>query len=150
MAGLFLVQRYPETLSGTALKTLLQIATPANQRIRLWEISLSTKGVVASDPPGLVELLVQTTAGTMTANNPSAEDPSAAETPQTTGSRDASAEPTGAAILRTWEIHPQGGGLIWQAASMADALILGGGRRVGLRVTFTVSISVTGYLRLEE
>ncbi len=150
MAGLFLVQRYPETASGVALKTLLQIATPTNQRVRIWEIGFSAKGVVASDPPGLVELLAQTTAGTMTANNPAAEDPAAAETPQTTGQRDATAEPTASTILRSWEIHPQGGGLIWQAASIMDALLIGGGRRIGLRVTFSVSIPVTAYLRLEE
>jgi hypothetical protein len=151
MAGLFAIQTYPETLSGTATKTLLQLVTPTNQRLRIWEVSFSTKGIVAADAPILVDLLIQTTAGTMTANNPAAEDPSAAETPQVTGQRDASAEPTPATVLRTWEVHPQGAILAWRASQVADAILIGGGRRVGLRVvTPGVTVLVRAYIRYEE
>lgn len=151
MADLKFIQTYPETACGVALKTLLQLAAPTNQRLRLWEVGLSFKGVTAADAPILVELLLQTTAGTMSANNPAAEDSSLPEAIQTTGQRDATVEPAAGTVLRAWEVHPQGGSILWQAASERDTIPVGGGKRVGLRVvTPGVSVSCRGYIRGEE
>ena len=148
MARLDWILRYPETASGTSTKTLLQLVTTAHQRIVLKEVSLSWKGISNTAAPVLVELLYQTTAGTMTAANPVAEDVGAGETLQTTGQRDATAEPTARNIIRSWEVHQQSG-FLWQG----EILISPGGtsRRIGLRlVSPGASVSTTGYLKGEE
>lgn len=153
MARLPWILRYPETASGTATKTLLQLVTTAHQRIVLNEVSVSWKGISNTAAPVLVELLYQTTAGTMTAANPAAEDVGAGETLQTTGQRDATAEPTAGTIIRSWEVHQQSG-FIWQATGPRDEILISPGgtaRRIGLRlVSPGASVSITAYLRGEE
>lgn len=104
---------YVASIDGVALaaataKTVLQIATPATVRALVEDIQVSLDGVTAANTPGLVELLRQTTAGTMTALTPAPVD-SAAPASLVTASHTATAEPTAGTVLRRWRITPNGG-----------------------------------------
>ncbi len=67
MAGLRFHAKTAEVATGTALKTIMQLMAAANHRVKVKELSISFKGVSNTDAPILVEVLRQTTAGTMTA-----------------------------------------------------------------------------------
>ena len=50
--------------TGTAAKTVLQVAVPSTTGIRIFAWGISFAGVAAADPPGLVEC-IDTTASTL-------------------------------------------------------------------------------------
>lgn len=139
MAGVRFTAVTAEIATGTALKTLIQIVAPANQRLKIDEISISFKGVVATDSPILVEVLRQTTAGTMTALAPVKNNDGDPETLQVTALHTATAEPTAGDVLKRWLVHPQAG-RPWQAPFSRELIVKGGGR-LGLRVTAAASVN---------
>jgi hypothetical protein len=134
--------------TGTSAKTILQLVAASNHRAVIEELSISFKGVVATDPPVLVEIVRQTTAGTMSALTPVKKVSTDDEALQTTAQHTATAEPTTSDVLKRWEIHPQTG-LIWQARP-GDEIVIPGGGRVAVRVTTTVTQTVTVGADFEE
>ncbi len=150
MAGFPGVLTYPETVIVATQKTLLQLVAPTHQRLKIKEVSISFQGIANTDPPLSVDLLFQTSAGTMTALSPTAEDTSLPEAIQATGQRDATAEPTAGNLVKSWEIHPQSG-VIWQPA-LGDELIVGGANRLGLRLNASSggTPKAKAYIRYEE
>src|SRR6187200_1914628 len=86
-------------VTGTAAKTLLQLVAAANHRFVVKEIAVSFAGTSATDPPVLIEVLRQTTAGTMTALSPVKANDADEETLQTTAQHTAIVEPTAGDIL---------------------------------------------------
>jgi hypothetical protein len=145
MAGLKCAQPFDQ-INGvaTAYKTIWQLKAPTNQRVKLTAFRLGCMGVVTTDPPVLVRLLLQTTAGTGgTAGTPVLTDRDASETIQSTtllgpasGTWAATgggtgAEPTASTIFYTDSIHPQG-----RIPEMffQPEMWLKGGERVGLMV----------------
>jgi len=134
--------------TGTSVKTLIQIVAAANHRVAVTEVGIGFHGVTNTHEPILVELLRQTTAGTMSALTPVKKDASADETLQTTAQHTATAEPTAGDVLKSWPVHPQTG-VIWQPPSGDEILVPGGGR-LGLRVTAANSINADVYMDFEE
>lgn len=134
--------------TGTALKTLLQLVAATNHAIVLIELGASFHGTSNTAEPILVQLMRQTTAGTMSAATVRAADDSIGDTFDTTAQHTATAEPTASDILRMWTIHPQTG-LIWQAHDLAP-VIVGAGDRLGLVVTAAASVNADAYLVFEE
>jgi hypothetical protein len=125
--------------TGTDAKTLLQLAAGADHRAVLNELAVSFKGTSPTGTPILVELVRQTTAGTMTAatvNKQIAEDP---EDLGITAGVNATVEPTEDHVIRQWLIHPQSG-LLWQAP-FGGAVPIPGGTRLGIRVTAAASVN---------
>ena len=107
------MDKYTVTADGVALvaataKTVLNIASPATIRMRVTGIQISFDGVTAGNAPVLVELLRQTSAGTVTAVTPAATDPAAPAALGTAG-KNASAEPTGPTVIKTFRLSPNGG-----------------------------------------
>ena len=98
MADKYVCNADAVALAAATAKTVLQIATPSTTRARVCQLVVGFDGVTAANPPVLVELLRQTTAGTMTAQTPAPLD-SAAPTSLATGSKNASAEPTADTVL---------------------------------------------------
>jgi hypothetical protein len=98
-------------LAAAAAKTVLQIATPSTIRARLVELHVGFDGVTAANPPVLVELLRQTSAGTNTAVTPVAVDAAAPASLVTSG-KNHSAEPTGTTVVAHWRLTPVGGLLV--------------------------------------
>jgi hypothetical protein len=137
------------TLSAATAKTILQIVAPTNQRLRLKSFTLSAFGVTSSDVPIAVELVKQTTAGTMSAATPVREGDPGSEVIQTTAQKAATVEPTTTDVLRRYGFHPQGGG-IDRSFGFGEEIYIPGGGRLGLRCTAPVGVDVTGAISIEE
>lgn len=133
--------------TGTAAKTILQLIAPANHRLALKNVKLSSRGVTASDPAILIEIVRQTTAGTMTSLTPKKlSDLSAtAETLQATAQHTATVEPTTTDILDTISIPAAGGAYIW-----SGEIVVPGGGRVALRATTGTTQNVDASMGYEE
>ncbi len=148
MADLNVIARVAALTTGTSVLTAIQIVTPANQRIKVKEIGVGFHGVVATDAPITVDLLLQTTAGTSSSLTLGKEDSSAAETIQSTALQTFSGEPTAGTIIRTWSVHPQTGMVL--ILPPGAEIKVGGGKKLGLRVTAGVSTTCDAYIRFEE
>jgi hypothetical protein len=153
MARLGIIAQPALIVTGTALKTLLQLVAPTNQRVAVREISISFNGVSNTSTPILVEVVRQTSAGTITnVTTLRKTDPDiSAETIQTTCKDTATVEPTdGGDVPIAEQVHPQTG-FLWQPGGMGiDELIIPGGGRLGVRVTAGTSVSAAVRVRAEE
>lgn len=148
MAGRQGIAVKADITTGTSIKTLLQLIAAANHAIEIVEISYSGHGVNNTHQPHLIELVRQTTAGTMTALTTVKADDSVADSLDTTAQHTATAEPTAGDVLRAWTVHPQTG-MIYQLHDLAP-IVVGAGDRVGLRVTAADSIIVDAYIAFVE
>lgn len=120
------------TGTGGSAKTLLQLVAPANQRVKVKRVVFTFGGVDSTQPPIEVNLLVQTTAGTMSALTPTKEPPDADETIQTTAQHTATAEPTAGTVRRTRLVSPVAA---YEFFFGEKGLPVLGGTRLGFRVT---------------
>lgn len=140
MAGVYFTCQPGEITTGTAAKTLLQIIAPTNQRLLLEHIWIDFKGIVGTDAPILVDILIQTTAGTMISLTPQKWNANDDETLQVTAQHTATAEPTAGAVKMSREVHPQAG-FDWGYPGNPRPLVIPGGTRLGIRVTAGVTTS---------
>lgn len=147
MAGINIVANPGEVTTGTSVKTVLQAVAPSNHRVKIKRWGITCKGVVSTDPPVLVRLLRQTTAGAMTALTPKKLG-DYTETVQTTAQHTATGEPTAGDVLAIREVHPQAG--YYEILPFGDEIVIPGSGRVGIEVTATVSISVVPEIVMEE
>jgi hypothetical protein len=141
MAGL----RCAVTFSGiggvsSAYKTLIQLAAPANQRVKVAAVRLACEGTVTTDPPVMVQYLRQTSAGSSTGTGAPAPvklDADLSESIQTTATTGptsgawTTSEPTAGDVLYQDAIHPQG--RIPEVWILPEIWIPAGGR-LGIRV----------------
>lgn len=135
-------------LAAATPKTVLQIVAPANQRIAVRGFSVNFDGTASTAEPVTVEVLRQTTAGTMTAATPAKEGDPGSETIQMTAQKDATAEPTAGEILRRYTIHPQSSGE-WRLG-YDEEIHVGGGTRLGIRLTAPAAVNATAHFACEE
>lgn len=137
--------------SGTA-KTLVQLVTPATRRAKIIEISFSAASVTATDPAVLLELLIQTTAGTSSAGTIALMDQAdPAALCSTVVS--VTAEPTGTTPAGAGPFYttPVGGLLVYQSPQGFELEMLVS-TRVGLRATAgsALTSNVGGYIIWQE
>jgi hypothetical protein len=132
-------------LAAATAKTVLQIAAPATIRGRVRELQISLDGVTAANPPGLVELLTQSTAGTMTAVTPAPHDP-AAPASLVTAAKNATAEPTAGTVIKAWRLTPVGGVLVLPFGFEEERPVLAASGRIGVRCTFSAIVNVNASL----
>jgi hypothetical protein len=114
MAGLRVGATTGSQTISTAAKTQLQVTAPANQGLTNIDAVCDFLGTSSSGDKVLVELLRLTTAGaagTSTAQTVSKDDPTDAETVQTTAKKNYTVEPTWTTttILESRVVHPQSG-----------------------------------------
>src|SRR5262245_62103531 len=109
-----------EVQTGTAIKTLLQVATPATTDIRLVAWGISFDGTSATAAPGVVTLIDVDVAATVTTLTPEewgSDDNTASlcvgGTSATGYNGTAEGTITNSRILDTQNIHPQMGYSIW-------------------------------------
>lgn len=89
-------------------KTIAQIVAAANHRVKVERVRVSFKGTSGAEAPVQVQLLRQTSAGTMTALTLYKADDDAGETMQTTALHTATAEPTDSSEVKGSQlVHPQ-------------------------------------------
>lgn len=133
-------------LAAATAKTVLQIATPATARALIEDVQFSLDGVTASAVPGLVELLRQTTAGTMSALTPQPVD-SAAPASLATASSNATIEPTAGVVLRRWRITPNGGLFELPTPWGVSQLRVPVSGFLGLRATFAAAVNINASIQ---
>ena len=139
------------SLSASSTKTVLQLATAANHRVKVTGFSIFFKGTGVTDLPILVQIMRQTDSGTMTSTPPKKNNSSDTETIQTSATSNATFEPTPGDILYRAEVHPQSG---WQVIfPFAQEIIVKGSERLGLVCTLGVTpttINCTAQFDFEE
>lgn len=147
MAGIVAVATAANVASGTSKKTILQLLAPTNQRLLIRRWSLFCQGISGTAEPVLVQLLRQTTAGTMTAVTEVKLD-AGSETLQGSAQHTATVEPTDSDVYETKFIHPQSG---YEKIYPPDSKIpIPGGERVAIAVTAGATVDVTAEIEWEE
>lgn len=134
-------------LVAATAKTVIQAVAPTNQRLALRSFSVSFDGTSGAAEPVQVDLVRQTDAGTSTAATPVREGVGS-ETIQTTGRKNATAEPTTTDVLRRYNVHPQQG--FERIFGYDEEILIPGGGRLGLRCTAPAGVNVVGHMTLEE
>lgn len=128
-------------------KTVLQVTAPANQKVKLLGWGLFFDGVAVTQQPVFVQLILQSTAGTMSSVTPQPLHP-AAETLQSTAQHTATVEPATDVVLDTIQVHPQSG--YEMRYPKGHEIILGGGERLGLVVTSAADVNCIPKFICEE
>ena len=133
MAGIpFTIDTQSVALVASTAKTIGQYVAATNVRDKISRLDITVDGVTAADPQITVDILVQTTAGTMTSLTPQKARSSDSETLQITAQKNASAEPTPSTILFTYFCHPMYG---MPPIIFDPPLEIVGGTRIGVRAT---------------
>lgn len=148
MAGRRILATKSGISTGTAAKTVLQVkAISACLKLLKWGIAF--KGVSNTDAPILVELVRQTSGGTMTSLTMQKLDNGLTYTILGTAQHTATVEPTDSgAIIATFYVHPQTG--VIEPISDNGERIIDAGTWLGLRVTATVDVNCAASIECEE
>lgn len=149
MAGVMFKCSTAEVATTTNLRTIIQVQAGSNHRVLVHEWSISFDGTSNSAEPILVELVRQTSDGTMGSSlTPFKYNTGDDETVQASIRDTATVEPNGDDVLDIQEVHPQTG-YTWQAPYGRSIPIVGGGR-LGIRVTAGASINCVATMTCEE
>ena len=136
------------SLSAATAKTVLQVKAPANQRVRILGWGVYFDGTSVSAEAVSVKLVRQSTAGTMSAVTPAKCDDSLPETVQSTGSVNASVEPTTGEVLQYRNVHPQSG--YEHSYGVGDEDKIKGGGYVGILCDAPATVNVIPWMKCEE
>jgi hypothetical protein len=136
--------------TAATAKTALQLVSPANIGVAVRGIGVSFDGTSGSAEPGLVRVLMQTTAGTMSAATPVHDDRRNPLTIQSTAQKTATVEPTASTVLRNFHMHPQTG--VEFRFWLDEEIVLGGtsAQRLGIEVTMPATVNGIVTLYCEE
>lgn len=137
----------PVAIGSGATRTVVQIAAPANHRVKILGWSVAFDGVNATAAPIRVRLLRQTSAGTMTGFSPTKTTPRA-ETLLVTAQHTATAEPVTGDLLDTIYVHPQQGYEVMYTPGQER--VIGGGGWVGIEVLPVNGINAIAKIFFEE
>lgn len=144
MAALNAVLSVANVASTTSAKTILQLVAATHQRVRVNRLIVGLDGTTSTNEPVLIELLRQSSAGTMSTTAPVKRDDLGSETLQTAGRSNASAEPTAGDVVFRTSLHPQSSG-VWDVN-----IVIPGNGRLGLRVTAANAVDVNASIEFEE
>lgn len=134
-------------LVAATAKTVLQLVAPANTVLAVGGFELSFDGVSNTAEPVIIQLLRQTTAGTMTSRTPlKTKDRSTALA--ATGQENATANPTAGDILKTFHVHPQAG--VIYPFNIDGEIEIAGGARLGLNLTAPANVNCLATINFEE
>ncbi len=142
--------------TGTALKTMLQVATPSTKRARVTKLSVTFDGVVATNTPVEVRLQRQTSAGTGSASiaanfgpNPlDAADPAAGVTAVQGPSGTWTAEPTASSVVETWRVPPTSGLVVQYPLGQEPVMAVSD--RIAVVITAAATVNATVNLTWDE
>ena len=148
-------------LVANTAKTVLSLATAPNHAIRITELGISFDGIVNTDKPGLVCLVMLSADGTKTALSTAAQtdpttavgtihklDEAIADTLDTSGGYAYTVEPTISKILGSWYVHPQTG--IVLPANDLGMVIIPASSFVAVWAKFVAAVNLGVYLKFEE
>lgn len=150
MAGLNCVAALgAEIATGTTIKTILELRAGANADLVIRGVEMGFKGVTATDAPILVELVRNDADGSGgSAVTPINEDPRVSGTIGATA-KSGPAASANSAVLRTWEVHPQGGTVTYQFPP-GERPVIQRSKGCALRVTAGVTVNCTAAILFEE
>lgn len=152
MAALqFAVNSSSVALTAATAMTVLQLTAPANQRVKINQISVTFDGSISSAIPATVSIYRQTTAGTVTAAPPSPVllRKGLTEVIQTAVTWKATAEPTYGDLIRQ-RFVPTYGGTWDMIAPYSQEIEIQGGGRLGVVVNALVGVNVEVSISGEE
>ena len=144
MAGISARAQTGSITTGTSAITLLQVVAATNTRVVVKSISVSFAGTSPTAAPILVDVLRQSTAGTMMSLTVVKEPNLGSETIQTTAQHTAEVEPTAGDVVAREYVHPQTGVIF------SEPITVLGGTRLGVRVTAAASTSAVVRVEFEE
>lgn len=133
-------------LTAATAKTILQLVAATNHLVKILSWSISFDGVSPTAAAVVVQVVRQTTAGTMSANTPKKLNDSLPETLQTTARDTATVEPTATDVLDTLNIHPQTG----YKTPYGYEVIMGGADRIGWKATAPAGVNAIVTVHFEE
>jgi len=138
--------------ASNGAKTMIQVVTPSTVGLRVKEVGFSFDGTDATKTPVLVELLLQTTAGTSSALTLVKGGGQGARTALCSALQTFTAEPTASDVLLSEYVSPAGGfdRIQWPLDDEPELVV---STRLGLRVTTVTGSGTpnfTGYIRFEE
>lgn len=144
-----------EVATTTALKTLLQVATPSTTDIRIHGWGISFDGIAAADAPGKVVLTDTGGAATVTTLTPDKWESDDAQASLCVGGTSATGynasvegTPGTSRILDAQNIHPQTGYSVWFPEARHPRVKAS--RFLRIRVTFAVTINAIPWIVWEE
>lgn len=142
--------------SGTALKTILQIATDSARQIAVYGLRISYAGTSSTAAPVRTLLQRQTTAGTggvsLTSlygvNKLDPGSPSSTVTPLRGAVGTWTAEPTASEVVFAQEVHPQTG--FGEYIPLGEEIIVAASGRLAVVVIAAATVAVTAQLYWRE
>ena len=146
--NLFFVQTAETALLAGVAKTILQIAAPANQKVKVLEWGVFFDGTVVTAEPCEIILVRQTSAGTMTPATPAKVDESNSQAIQSGAFANATAEPTLGDVVDLVEVHPQQG--YAKIYPLGQERVVTGGSRIGIQIKAPANVNVRPYMTCEE
>jgi hypothetical protein len=144
----FSAQISEQALSSDTTETLIQLAAPANQRVKILRWGVFFDGTQPRNEPVQIRLLRQTSSGTADALSLVLLDDSLSETPQTSARSNFTAEPSSGDVLESYNIHPQQG--IFVPYVLGQELIIGGGGRIGVDCNAPNNVNARAFIIGEE
>jgi len=152
MADLLVQVASGEVALSSSAKTVFTVSAPSNQRLKIKGIEIFGKGTSNTDTPAKVELMTYAsisggTAGSVTTSK---VDGDMGETVQATIAGNYSAEPTytTGVTVRTWDVHPQTGLVVY--FPLHDEIKIKGGAGFALRATQAQADTMSFNLIYEE
>lgn len=150
MAGLyFTAAPGAVTVTSATAITYCQLVAASNHRVFVHQLDFGFNGITAADPPTLMQLLIQTSAGTMSSLTLVKWNAGDDETLQTTAQHTSTVAPTDSSVKWSTYVHEQTRGQIY----FPKPLIIPGGTRMGLKLTpgtTTTNPSFSATLLCEE
>ena len=139
----------------TAVKTVLQVATPSTTDIRIHGWGISCKGILGTDPAGDVALIDTDVAATVTTLTPEEWESASAVASLCVGGTSAtgyngSAEGsiTASTILDAQAVHPQGAYGVFFPEGRRPRIAVS--RFLRIRTTYTVTVNCIPWILFEE
>lgn len=137
-----------EVALTTSLKTVLSLFVAANTRIAMRGFSVSFDGVSSTAGGAEVSLVIHSSSGTFSGGTIARDFRGTTEAFGTSGSFNASAEPSITTILRSYDVNQMTG--YERAFAQDEEIEIAGGERFGLQVRASSAVNCHAFLNLEE
>ena len=137
-------------LTAATPKTPVMITAPANIAVKVTGYRVSFDGATSTAVPPYIEYGRPSTTGTFTSQTPRKMDPGRAETVQTTGGVNASAEPTWTSVVDEGHFLAAYGGLFEEFKTFDNPIVVPGAGRWGIRVTAAAAVNCSATIFFEE
>jgi len=148
MAGMTGVAQTAEiALAAATAKTLIQLVAASNRMVKVTGWAVFFDGTSATAEPVQIEVMRQTSAGTMSSLTP-VKTGAYSDTLQTSAQHSASSEPSASDVVAIAECHPQAG---YEKVLPPDQYIwMAGGTRLGIKVTAPAIVNARAVIYFEE